>query len=78
MAKIYNNVLELTGRTPIMELHNYEKKYCPGSKLLVKLEYFNPAGSIKDRVAKQMILDAQASGLLKDGYTIIEPTSGNT
>lgn len=78
MARIYNNVLELTGRTPIMELHKYEKNYCPGSRLLAKLEYFNPAGSIKDRVAKQMILDAQASGLLKDGYTIIEPTSGNT
>lgn len=61
-----------------MELHNYENKYCKGSKILAKLEYFNPAGSVKDRVAKQMILDAKESGALKEGSTIIEPTSGNT
>ena len=78
MSKICNNVLDLTGGTPLMELHNYENKYCKGSKILAKLEYFNPAGSVKDRVAKQMILDAKESGALKEGYTIIEPTSGNT
>lgn len=78
MSKICNNVLDLTGGTPLMELHNYENKYCKGSKILAKLEYFNPAGSVKDRVAKQMILDAKESGALKEGSTIIEPTSGNT
>ncbi len=78
MSKICNNVLDLTGGTPLMELHNYEDRFCKGSKILAKLEYFNPAGSVKDRVAKQMILDAKESGALKDGATIIEPTSGNT
>lgn len=78
MSKICNNVLDLTGGTPLMELHNYENKYCKSSKILAKLEYFNPAGSVKDRVAKQMILDAKESGALKEGSTIIEPTSGNT
>ena len=78
MSKICNNVLDLTGGTALMELHNYENKYCKGSKILAKLEYFNPAGSVKDRVAKQMILDAKESGALKEGSTIIEPTSGNT
>lgn len=78
MSKILNSVLDLTGNTPIMELHNYEDKYCPDAKILAKLEYFNPAGSVKDRVAKQMILDAQECGKLKKGSTIIEPTSGNT
>ena len=78
MSKICNNALDLTGGTPLMELHNYENKYCKGSKILAKLEYFNPAGSVKDRVAKQMILDAKESGALKEGSTIIEPTSGNT
>lgn len=78
MSKICNNVLDLTGGTPLMELHNYENKYCKGSKILAKLEYFNPAGSVKDRVVKQMILDAKESGALKEGSTIIEPTSGNT
>lgn len=78
MSKICNNVLDLTGGTPLMELHNYDNKYCKGSKILAKLEYFNPAGSVKDRVAKQMILDAKESGALKEGSTIIEPTSGNT
>lgn len=78
MTKICNNVLDLTGGTPIMELHNYENKYCKGSRILAKLEYFNPAGSVKDRVARQMIIDARESGKLSEGSTIIEPTSGNT
>lgn len=78
MSKIYNNVLDLVGGTPIMELHNYMKNFDINGRILAKLEYFNPAGSAKDRVAKQMIADAEASGKLKKGYTIIEPTSGNT
>ena len=78
MSKICNNVLDLTGGTPLMELHNYENKYCKGSKILAKLEYFTPAASVKDSVANQMILDAKESGALKEGSTIIEPTSGNT
>ena len=78
MSKIYNNVLDLVGGTPIMELHNYMKNFDINGRILAKLEYFNPAGSAKDRVAKQMITDAEASGKLKKGSTIIEPTSGNT
>ena len=78
MSKIYNSVLDLVGGTPIMELHNYMKKFDINGRILAKLEYFNPAGSAKDRVAKQMIADAEASGKLKKGSTIIEPTSGNT
>lgn len=78
MSKIYNNVLDLVGGTPIMELHNYMKNFDINGRILAKLEYFNPAGSAKDRVAKQMISDAEASGKLKKGSTIIEPTSGNT
>ena len=78
MSKIYNNVLDLVGGTPIMELHNYMKNFDINGRILAKLEYFNPAGSAKDRVAKQMIADAEASGKLKKGSTIIEPTSGNT
>lgn len=78
MSKIYNSVLDLVGGTPIMELHNYMKNFDINGRILAKLEYFNPAGSAKDRVAKQMIIDAEASGKLKKGSTIIEPTSGNT
>lgn len=78
MSKIYNSVLDLVGGTPIMELHNYMKNFDINGRILAKLEYFNPAGSAKDRVAKQMIADAEASGKLKKGSTIIEPTSGNT
>lgn len=78
MSKIYNSVLDLVGGTPIMELHNYMKNFDINGRILAKLEYFNPAGSAKDRVAKQMISDAEASGKLKKGSTIIEPTSGNT
>ena len=78
MSKIYNSVLDLVGGTPIMELHNYMKNFDINGRILAKLEYFNPAGSAKDRVAKQMIADAEASGKLKKGSTIIEHTSGNT
>jgi len=78
MAKIYNSVEELIGKTPIMRLKNIEKKYGLQAKLLAKLEMFNPAGSVKDRVALSMINDAEEEGLLKPGGTIIEPTSGNT
>lgn len=78
MAKILNSVLDLVGGTPIMELKNFEEKMSAGGKILAKLEYFNPAGSVKDRVAKQMIEDAEKEGTLVKGSTIIEPTSGNT
>ena len=78
MAKIYRSVDSLIGRTPLMEICNIEKKYCVNSTILAKLEYLNPAGSIKDRVAKQMIDDAEKEGLISPGGTIIEPTSGNT
>lgn len=76
--KIYNSVAELVGKTPLLELKNIEKKYGLKAKLVAKLEYFNPAGSVKDRVAKFMIDDAEKSGVLKGGSVIIEPTSGNT
>lgn len=78
MAKIYKSLTELIGRTPLLELSNYEKKLGLGAKVVAKLEYFNPAGSVKDRIAKAMIDDAEAKGLIKEGATIIEPTSGNT
>ncbi len=78
MAKIYQSVTELIGKTPIIELGNIEEKHSLNAKILAKLEYFNPAGSVKDRVAKAMIEDAEAKGILKKGSTIIEPTSGNT
>lgn len=78
MAKIYKDVSQLIGNTPLMELSNIEKKYNINAKILAKLEYFNPAGSVKDRVARAMIEDAESKGLLKEGSTIIEPTSGNT
>ena len=78
MAEIYKSITELIGRTPIMELVNYEKANNLEATILAKLEYFNPAGSVKDRVAKAMIEDAEKSGKLKPGSVIIEPTSGNT
>lgn len=75
---IANNITELIGRTPMLELHNIAKIYNIKARIVAKLEYFNPAGSIKDRVAKSMIDDALATGRLHEGGTIIEPTSGNT
>ena len=78
MAKIYGSTLELIGNTPLVEVKNIEKSEGLEATVLVKLEYFNPAGSVKDRVAKGMIEDAEARGVLKEGSTIIEPTSGNT
>ena len=78
MAKIYKSVLELIGNTPLVEVTKIEKEKELDATLLVKLEYFNPAGSVKDRIAKAMIEDAEARGVLKEGSTIIEPTSGNT
>lgn len=78
MGKVYQSVTELIGHTPILEVKNIESELGLKAKILVKLELFNPAGSIKDRVAKQMIEDAEHEGKLKKGGTIIEPTSGNT
>lgn len=78
MAKIYKSLTELIGKTPLLELSNYEKKNALDAAVLAKLEYFNPAGSVKDRIAKAMIDDAEEKGLLKQGSVIIEPTSGNT
>ena len=78
MSKIFTSADQLIGHTPLMELTNIEKKYGLKAKLLAKLEYFNPAGSVKDRIAKAMIDDAETKGLLKPGSVIIEPTSGNT
>ncbi len=76
--KIYKSVYELIGNTPLLELSNLEKEFSINAKILAKLEYFNPAGSVKDRVAFEMITDAENRGILKKGSTIIEPTSGNT
>ena len=78
MAKIYKGVLELIGNTPLVELTNTEKALGLEATILAKLEYLNPAGSVKDRIAKKMIEDAEAAGTLKEGSVIIEPTSGNT
>lgn len=78
MGKIYNNVSELIGNTPLVELKQIEEKYDLQCRLLAKLEYLNPAGSVKDRVAKEMIEQAERDGILQPGATIIEPTSGNT
>ena len=78
MANIYKGTLGLVGNTPLVEVINIEKDLQLKSTVLVKLEYFNPAGSVKDRIAKAMIEDAEAKGLLKEGSVIIEPTSGNT
>ena len=76
--KIYKNITELVGRTPLVELTNYEKTHELGAVILAKLEYFNPAGSVKDRIALAMLKDAEKKGLLHPGSVIIEPTSGNT
>ena len=76
--KIYNSVTEIVGGTPLLRLKNIEKAYNLNAEILAKLEYFNPAGSIKDRTAKFMIEDAERRGVLKKGMTIVEPTSGNT
>lgn len=78
MAKIAKSITDLIGRTPLLELANYKKANDLKANLVAKLEYFNPAGSVKDRIAKAMVDDAEAKGLLKPGSTIIEPTSGNT
>lgn len=78
MSKVYQSVTDLIGRTPLLEVKNIEKKFGLEAKLLVKLEGFNPAGSAKDRIAFQMIKDAEEAGKLKEGSVIIEPTSGNT
>lgn len=78
MSDIYKSALELVGRTPIVEITNVERSLGLQATILAKLEYFNPSGSVKDRVAKAMILDAEEKGLLKEGSVIIEPTSGNT
>ena len=78
MSKIFTSADQLIGKTPLLELSNIEKKLGLNAKLYAKLEYFNPAGSVKDRIAKAMIDDAEAKGLLKEGSVIIEPTSGNT
>lgn len=78
MAKIYNSITELVGNTPLLEIKNYEKKHDLKAKILVKLEYYNPNQSVKDRIALSMIEDAEKNGSLKPGYTIVETTSGNT
>jgi cysteine synthase A len=78
MGKIYNSALELVGGTPLVRLNAVKSKYNLKADILAKVEYFNPAGSVKDRVALAMVLDAENKGLLKPGATIIEPTSGNT
>lgn len=76
--KTYKNIAELIGRTPLLEIDFYKQDHKPSATVLAKLEYFNPAGSVKDRIAKAMIEDAEAKGLLKPQSVIIEPTSGNT
>lgn len=78
MANIYTSVDQLIGKTPLLELRNIERKYDLKAKILAKLEYFNPSGSVKDRVAKAMLREAEEAGKLKPGSVIIEPTSGNT
>lgn len=78
MSKVYTSADQLIGKTPLLELTHLEKKYDLKAKLVAKVEYFNPAGSVKDRIAKKMIEDAEARGVLKEGSVIIEPTSGNT
>lgn len=78
MSKIYGSLTDLIGRTPLLRLNGYEKENQIKANIVAKLEYFNPAGSVKDRIAKAMIDDAESKGLLKQGSVIIEPTSGNT
>ena len=77
MSKIYTSADQLIGKTPLLELTNIEKELGLEAKILAKLEYFNPAGSVKDRIAKGMLDDAEASGKLKPDSVIIEPTSGS-
>ena len=76
MAKVFKNLTDLIGKTPLLELSNYEKKHELQATVIGKLEYFNPAGSVKDRIAKAMIEDAEEKGLLNPESVIIEPTSG--
>ena len=78
MSNIYTSADQLIGKTPLLELTHIEKAHDLKAKIVAKLEYFNPAGSVKDRIARAMIDDAEAKGLLKAGSVIIEPTSGNT
>ena len=78
MSKIYKSLTELIGKTPLLELSNYNKNHDLNGKIIAKLEYFNPAGSVKDRIAYAMVIDAEEKGLLKAGSVIIEPTSVNT
>ena len=78
MAKIYKGTLGLIGNTPLVEVANLEEELGLNAKVVVKLEYFNPAGSVKDRIAKAMIEDAEEKGLIGKGSVLIEPTSGNT
>lgn len=78
MVRVYKSIAELVGRTPLLELKNYEEKHKLKAKILVKLEYYNPNQSVKDRIALAMIEDAEKKGLLKPGYTVVETTSGNT
>ncbi|OYP02652.1 cysteine synthase A, partial [Lachnotalea glycerini] len=78
MANIYSSITELVGKTPLVELKRLEEAEHLEAKIIVKLEYFNPAGSVKDRIAKAMVEDAEAKGLINSDTTIIEPTSGNT
>lgn len=78
MAKVYKSLTELIGKTPLLELSNYAQKHGLEAKVIAKLEYFNPAGSVKDRIAKAMVEDAEEKGKLQPGSVIIEPTSGNT
>ena len=75
MSKIYKSLTDLIGNTPLLELSNYEKENNLEAKILVKLEYFNPAGSVKDRIAKKILDDAEAKGLINKDTTIIEPTN---
>ena len=78
MTRIYRSLTELIGRTPLMEIDNFAREAGAGARILAKLEYYNPAGSVKDRIARSMLEDAEKKGLIKPGGTIIEPTSGNT
>ncbi len=78
MRKIYQSITQLIGKTPLLELTNFEKRHVLQAKIIAKLEYFNPAGSVKDRIALAMVDEAEANGKLKPGSIIIEPTSGNT
>jgi len=78
MSKIYNSLTELIGKTPLLRLNKYEDKNSLKAAVIAKLEYYNPAGSVKDRITKAMIDDAEKSGALKPGSVIIEPTIGNT